>query len=93
MTEVIDFDSTVSLMSPVLGVHVSTGGRMGQGARAEQFKVTGVPSSTSSLDGVRVGPGRESRKLMYESDKIKTKKMSISAGIVKIPCVVMRTLV
>lgn len=60
ITDVIDLVSVVSSMSPMLGVHVRTGGRMGQGATAEQFNLTGVPSSTSSLDGVRLGLGGES---------------------------------
>jgi len=62
MTEVTGFASMFSSMSPILGVHVKTGRRIGQGATAEQLSVTGVPSTTSSLDGVTVGRGRESEK-------------------------------
>lgn len=55
-----------SSMSPVVGVHVRAGGRMGQAATAEQFNLTGVPSSTSSQDGVMVGPGSESEEWKQE---------------------------
>lgn len=60
MTEVINLFSMFSSVSPILGVHVRSGGRMGQAAAAEQFNLTGVPSSTSSLDGVIIGLGGES---------------------------------
>lgn len=55
-------------MSPKLGVHVTSGGRVGQGTTAEQLKATAVPSSTSSLDGVIVGLGSVSEE---ENDKQK----------------------
>lgn len=58
--EVTELVSVVSSVSPILGVHVRTGGRMGQGATAEQLNLTEVPSSTSSLDGVKIGLGSES---------------------------------
>lgn len=60
ITEATDLISIYSSVSPMLGVHVRAGGRVGQGAAAEQFNLTGVPSSTSSLDGVTVGLGSES---------------------------------
>lgn len=59
-TEVRYLFSNVSSMSPTLGVHVRRGGRTGHGAIAEQFNLTGEPSSTSSLAGVRVGLDGES---------------------------------
>lgn len=59
-TEVTNLLSMFSSVSPILGIHVRAGERMGQGATAEQFNLTGVPSSTSSLDGVMVGLGSES---------------------------------
>lgn len=61
--EVTDLLSMFSSMSPIVGVHVRAGGRTGQGARAEQFNLTGVPSSTSSLDGFRAGLGSESEEV------------------------------
>lgn len=60
ITEVTNLVSMFSSVSPILGVQVRTGGRTGQGATAVQFNFTGVPSSTSSLDGVMVGLGSES---------------------------------
>ena len=62
ITEVTDLVSMLSSMSPALGVHVRTAGRTGQAETAEQFNLTGVPSSTSSLGGVMVGLGGESEK-------------------------------
>ena len=59
-TEVTDLAATLSSRSSILGVQVTAGGRTGQGATAEQLNLTGVPSSTSSLDGVMVGLGSES---------------------------------
>lgn len=44
-------------MPPSLEVHFSVGGRVEQGAAAEQLKLTRVPSNTSTLAGVRVGFG------------------------------------
>lgn len=60
MTKVTDLPSVFSSVSPTLGVQVKSGGRTGQGLRAEQFSVTGVPSSTSSLAGDTAGRRSES---------------------------------
>lgn len=62
ITEVTDLVSVLSSVSPILGVHVRTGGRRGHGATAEQFNFTRVPSSTSILDGVTDGLGSDSEK-------------------------------
>lgn len=61
-TDVRDLLSALSSISPLLGVQDKTGGRTGQGATVEQFSLTGVPSSTSSVDGFKAGLGNESEK-------------------------------
>lgn len=38
-----------------MGVHVRVGGSEGQGAAAEQIKLTEVPSITFTVAGLRVG--------------------------------------
>lgn len=65
MTEI----TTASLLSSeslMAGVHVTAGGRTGQGLIAEHSNLTGEPSSTSSLDEVMVGLGSESEQHKQE---------------------------